>query len=281
MDQTAFVDAYLARLGLPLPEQPDLVSLRALHAAHLQRVPFENLSIHLGEPLSLDREALAEKILHCGRGGFCYELNGLFAELLTALGYRVTLRAACVWGGERLGPPLDHLVLCVECAGDAATWLADVGFGSHSLYPLRRQPGVDQDDPGGVFRVEEAGEGDWDVLQNGVPQYRIEAHPRQRSEFEAMCWYQQTSPRSHFTQRVVCTLQTAGGRVTLSEDRLIRTDEHGKQETVLAGDEAILEAYRVNFGIALDRVPRRLAGKTAMPWAGGSDGRGSGGGVPG
>ena len=254
------MDAYLGRIGAPRPERPDLAGLRALHAAHLRRVPFENLSIHLGEPLGLDHDTLAGKILRRGRGGFCYELNGLFAELLTALGYRVTLRAARVWDGERFGPPLDHLVLRVGCGDDPATWLADVGFGAHSLYPLRLEPGADQDDPGGVFRIEEAGEGDWDVLKDGAAQYRIEAHPRALAEFEAMCWYQQTSPRSHFTQTVVCTIQAGAGRVTLSEDRLIRTDADGRHETSLDGDAAILAAYRANFGIELDRVPRVRAG---------------------
>ena len=259
MNQNAFVDAYLARLGLSRPERPDPAGLRALHAAHLERVPFENLSIHLGEPLSLEPDALAEKILGRGRGGFCYELNGMFAELLTALGYQVTRQAARVCHDGRFGPPLDHLVLGVGCPGDPVTWLADVGFGGHSLYPLSLEYGREQADPGGVFRLERASHGDVDVLRDGVLQYRVESHPRALDEFEPLCWYQQTSPRSNFTQSLVCTIQTERGRITLSEDRLIRTEDGTRQETPLAGDAAILEAYRAYFGIELDRVPRVAA----------------------
>lgn len=79
------VEEYLARLGVETPPPPDAPSLRSLQAAHLRRIPFENLSIHLGEPISLDIDDLADKILRRRRGGFCFELNGLFAQLLAFL----------------------------------------------------------------------------------------------------------------------------------------------------------------------------------------------------
>ena len=94
--QRADVDAYLARIGAARPERPSTEALQVLHAAHLRSVPFENLSIHLGEPVILDESALLDKIVGRRRGGFCYELNGLFAALLTALGFDVTLLAGRV-----------------------------------------------------------------------------------------------------------------------------------------------------------------------------------------
>jgi N-hydroxyarylamine O-acetyltransferase len=261
-----FVAAYLARLGLAGPPATDPPGLRELHAAHLGRVPFENLSIHLGEPVSLDPPALADKVLRRGRGGFCYELNGLFAELLIRLGFGVTRRAARVWSGTRFGPPLDHLALAVTTpgSGPGSGWLVDVGFGAHSLYPLRIDPGVEQADPAGRFRVEAPGGGDLDVVKDGTVQYRVEDHPRDLADFDAMCWYQCSSPESHFTRTVVCTLQTGSGRVTLSGDRLIRTDGSTRTETHLPDDPAVLDAYRTVFGLDLDRVPR-------IGGAGGSD----------
>jgi hypothetical protein len=94
------VATYLDRLGLPRSAAALPEALRTLHLAHLEQIPFENLSVALGEPVDLDLEVLAAKVLGRGRGGFCYELNGLFAHLLTALGYRVTLLAARVWTGQ-------------------------------------------------------------------------------------------------------------------------------------------------------------------------------------
>jgi N-hydroxyarylamine O-acetyltransferase len=130
-----------------------------------------------------------------------------------------------------------------------------VGFGAHSLFPLRIEPRLRQDDPGGVFRIEPAGHGDLDVLRDGTVQYRVEPHPRSLTAFEAMCWYQQYSPRSHFTGAPLCTLQTPKGRVTLSGDRLIRTEDGVRDESVLDDETALLDTYRATFGIELDRLP--------------------------
>ena len=86
-----WVDDYLARIGVARPASADLQALRDLQTAHLLAVPFENLSIHLDEPIVLDHPALVTKVARMHRGGFCYELNGAFAGLLTALGFRVSL----------------------------------------------------------------------------------------------------------------------------------------------------------------------------------------------
>ncbi len=252
-----FVDSYLDRLGMDGAVAPDPEALRHLHAAHLERVPFENLSIALGEPISLEPEALAEKILDRRRGGFCYELNGLFAELLSAIGYGVTRLAARVWTGDGYGPPLDHLALLVGCS-DGTEWLADVGFGDHSRWPLRVAFGVEQHDPDGTFRLEES-HGDLTVTKDGANQYRLERHPRELTDFQAMCWYQEHSPSSHFTANAICSRSTPGGRISLREDSLIVTTDDQKRETKLADDRAILSAYREHFGIELDRVPRLRA----------------------
>src|ERR1043165_756885 len=107
--------AYLARIGVPGPAGADPDALRRLHRAHLAAVPFENLSIHLGEPISLAEDDLLDKIVARRRGGFCYELNGAFALLLESRGAQVTRAAARVYDGEgRLGPPFDHLALVVR-----------------------------------------------------------------------------------------------------------------------------------------------------------------------
>ena len=245
-------NAYLERIG----EQPspalDEGRLRRLHLRHLLSVPFENLSIHLGEPIVLSQEALVDKLVRRRRGGFCYELNGGFAILLASLGYRVTMLAARVVGRDGLGPPYDHMALRVDLA---EPWLVDVGFGKHSHYPLRLAVGSEQVDPGGTFQVEGRDDGDLDVLMDGVPQYRIEPRARQLSDFEATCWWHQTSPQSHFTQSLVCSRLTQTGRVSLTDHSLIETTGIDRREKTLGTDQEVLAAYRAHFGISLDRVP--------------------------
>jgi N-hydroxyarylamine O-acetyltransferase len=250
--EEAKLDAYLARIGAARPERGDAESLRELQLRHLLAVPFENLSIHLGEPIALEEGALVEKVVHQHRGGFCYELNGAFAALLSALGYTVTLLAARAHGADGLGPPFDHLALRVDTP---KPWLVDVGFGKHAHYPLRLDVRGEQPDPGGTFRILEGKHGDLDVVKDGKPQYRIEARPRVLSDFEATCWWHQTSPRSHFTQSVVCSLLTETGRVTVADRAIIRTVGSERDERALTRDDDVLAAYRTFFGIVLDRVP--------------------------
>lgn len=217
------VDAYLARIGASRTSPPaDLQEL------HLRAVPFENLSIHLGEPIVLDEDALVAKVVTRRRGGFCYELNGAFAALLRA-----------------------------------GSTLLDVGFGDFSLRPLRLDVRDDQEDPCGTFRVVDGPDGDLDLLQDGEPQYRLELRPRTLADFGPTCWYQQTSPDSPFTKRPLASLPTAKGRVTVSGSTLITTEDGQKSERELA-DAELLDAYRGLFGIGLDALPTRSASEVAL-----------------
>ncbi|MGW0709598.1 arylamine N-acetyltransferase family protein [Streptomyces sp. NPDC002643] len=261
---TAELDAYLRRIGAEHPAWPTVDVLRDLHLRHLRTVPFENLSIHLGEEIVLEEGRLFDKVVGERRGGFCYELNGLFGALLAALGFDVTLLAARVYGDEgRLGIPFDHLALRVRTV-DGGDWLADVGFGSNSHWPLEFGNRGEQVDPAGTFRVMEADResgarefGDLDVLRDGKPQYRLEVRPRSLRDFVAGAWWHSTSPASHFTQSLVCSrVGESGGRVTISGRTLMVTSAEGeREETELKTDAEVLAAYREWFGMELGRVP--------------------------
>ncbi|HMB24424.1 MAG TPA: arylamine N-acetyltransferase, partial [Anaerolineales bacterium] len=108
------IPLYLARIQYTQPLQPDAQTLRELHLAHMLNVPFENLDIGLKRPIRLSEAALWDKIIVQRRGGFCYELNGLFALLLKEIGFRVTYLNARVYNREgSLGIDFDHLTLLV------------------------------------------------------------------------------------------------------------------------------------------------------------------------
>lgn len=247
------VDEYLTRLGVARPAAADLATLRHLQERHLAAVPFENLSSHLGEPVELDEDALFGKIVRRRRGGFCYELNGLFVALLRELGYDASLHAAQVFHADGTpGPPLDHAAIVVSLA---EPWLVDVGFGRFARHPLRLS-GVDaQADPEGEFLVLDGPHGDFDVLLDGKPQYRLERRPRPLADFVPMAWWQTTSPKSHFTQSLTCSRPTSQGRVTLSGDKLIETVDGVRHELRLPSPAAIRAAYRVYFGMTLTKLP--------------------------
>ena len=233
------VRAYLRRIGVEAPAQADARYLARLHRRHLQAVPFENLNIHLGEPIDLGEAALYDKIVRRRRGGFCYELNGLFAGLLRRLGYRVTLLSGGVAkdsGG--FGPDYDHLLLLVELD---RRWLVDVGFGENFKSPLDLDAAGPQPQGSKTYRIlrrdgfhvlkERSRKGRW------KDSYRFTLAPRELIEFDGMCRYHQSSPDSHFTRNRVCSLATPSGRRTLSGLRLIETGRNGVRHERSVADE--------------------------------------------
>lgn len=244
-------DRYLQRIGYLRDRGRSAAALAALQEAHLRSVPFENLDIHWGRPIVLDEAVLADKVIARRRGGFCYELNGLFSRLLASLGYEVTLLSARVFGEEgALGPEHDHLALLVEMDG---RWLVDVGFGDAFVTPLaldisetsvqrRREHRVTGDDEGFTYSSREEGE-EW------KPQYTFSLAPRELSTFEAMCMYHQTSPKSHFTQKRVISRLTSSGRITLRDERLIVTEGRSRRERSLTEAAEWRDALREHFGI--------------------------------
>lgn len=263
------VPAYLERIEYAGSLEPDLDTLRALHRRHMLAVPFENLDIHLGQPISLDEEALFEKIVARRRGGFCYELNAAFAALLRGVGFQVAyLSARVAREGGSYSQEFDHLALLVHQTGaedgkgvgrilgsGPDRWLADVGFGDSFLEPLRLdEPGV-QKEVGGAYRIEtegihrivwqRQGYGQWERL------YRFTLEPRRLQDFMGMCRYHQTSPESGFTQRRICTRATPSGRITLSDAHFVTTEQGKKVEQPVTGESQFRMLLREHFGLDL------------------------------
>jgi N-hydroxyarylamine O-acetyltransferase len=242
----------LDRIGYDGPLDVTADTLRRLHHAHLLAVPFENLDIHRGCSIVLDFDALFDKVVGRRRGGFCYELNGLFGWLLGELGFDVTMISARV-ANERgeLSPEFDHMALLVRLD---RVWLADVGFGASSREPLPLDESEEQQWDGVAYALARDGAG-WMLIgrdEHGVrPQYRFTPLARQFEEFEPMCRYHQTSPESHFTRKRVCSLATSEGRVTLSDMRLIVTRGAERSERHLADDAEYATTLRELFGIEL------------------------------
>ena len=210
---------YLSRIGVDGAElRPDLETLKLLQSAHLKTVPFENLDIHWKRPIVLDVEKFYEKIVSGRRGGFCYELNGLFNVLLRSIGFETRLISARVFNGTDFGPEFDHAAIIVTIDGEE--YLADVGFGSFTTEPLRFVPDVEQNDPAGVFVIRKRDDSYFEVSKRTddiwTPEYIFQSVPRDLSEFGEMCDFQQYSPDSHFTKGKLCSIMTETGRKTLS-----------------------------------------------------------------
>lgn len=244
--------AYLDRIGYRGPIQPTLDTLRRLHLAHLQHVPFENLSIHWHEPVLLEPASLYEKIVARKRGGFCYELNGLFAVLLAQLGFKVSRLTAGVKDSRGdFSPDFDHLALRVDL--DGGRYLVDVGFGDSFQFPLCLDANTDQDEPLRKFRLERSEPyfilwekrvgSDWES------RYRFRMTACELDEFTAGCRFHTTSPESPFTQKRICSLLTSRGRVSLSDLHLIETTAAKRTERILSSEAEFTFVLQDRFGI--------------------------------
>lgn len=212
-------------------------------------VPFENLDIHSGREIMLDEARIVSKIVEQRRGGFCYEVNGSFAALLSAMGFGVTLLSAGVRRDDgSFGPEFDHMLVRVDLD---EPWLADV---SMFLEPIRLIDGEQFDgrdsyrldrDERGITLMRHERDGSWSA------RFRFTLAEWQLADYAGMCRYHQTSPDSHFTRGRICTRLTPEGRVTIADGRLIVTTADARTETALPDDAAFIEALWEHFGIEL------------------------------
>ncbi len=248
------LDAWLARIGYRGPLAVDAATLAGLQRAHLLAVPFENLDIHWGVPIALDLEVHYDKIVRRGRGGFCYELNGLFGWALATIGFPVTRLGAGVWKADAgdFSDPSSHLLLRVDLDGP---WIADVGFGENYRTPLRLADGVVQEQPPRAYRLDRDDAGrhvlsSRDETGAWTPGYRFADEARPLDWFAARCAWQQTSPDSHFTRKPLCSLATPTGRITLSGREWIESGLDGaKTVTAVEDDAHAARLLRERFGI--------------------------------
>lgn len=251
------VSTYLMRIDYTRPLEPDAETLRGLHLAHMLQVPFENLDIGLKRPLKLGQEALWNKIVVQKRGGFCYELNGLFAMLLKQVGFDVTYLNARVYnrrGG--LGIDFDHLALLVGIPGQSARWLADVGFGDSFNEPLNFERRGEQVQGLRAYRLEQTSDGfvTWQKNYDGSWErhYFFDLKPRSfPNDYEAACLYHQTSLESSFTRGSIISRATPDGRVSLEDGRLILTKNGQREEQPVASNEEYHALLKEHFGAIL------------------------------
>ena len=185
------LDAYLSRVGLSDPGPPDVTGLRRLQAAHVEAIPFENLDILLGRGVHLDLARLRDKLIAQRRGGYCFEQNTLFVEILRELGFTASAREARVRAGATAVLPRTHMVIAVEIAGQS--WLADVGFGGEGpREPVAMSGEATAPAAGLSYRVVE--EGELRVMQmrrDGAwtDQYAFLPRPVQPIDLEVANWY--------------------------------------------------------------------------------------------
>jgi N-hydroxyarylamine O-acetyltransferase len=233
--------AYLSRIGYKGETSASRATLAGLQLAHATSIPFENLDILLGRPISLDLERLQAKLVAGRRGGYCFEQNALFAAVLESVGFKVTRLAARVRLGTLAVRPRSHMLLSVEVDGEP--WLADVGFGCCGpLHPVRIQQAEPIRPFAWTFQVRH--DGGVYVLQSYEPEgwsdlYSFTLEPQYPVDYEVANYYTATHPHSPFVHTLIVEGQTAEVRRSL-RNRELTEEKPGEVSTETLWDDAAL-----------------------------------------
>jgi N-hydroxyarylamine O-acetyltransferase len=247
-------ERYLRRIGFDAPLRVDHATLAALQRAHLLAVPFDALDCHLGLPVSVEPADAYRKVVERGRGGFCFELNGLFGWLLTELGFGVTLLSAQPFTGDgTLAPQFSHLALEVDLE---RPWLVDVGFGYFAREPLALDDPGEQLQDGRRFVVgpEAAGDDGLVAEELGMSRrwgYRFTLEPRGRADFADQCRIYATEPTSGFVQQAPVGRAFPDGWVTVTRERIIGSRGGVNLERPIAGEYDWRDALAEHFGFVV------------------------------
>jgi N-hydroxyarylamine O-acetyltransferase len=245
------LSSYLRRIGFVGRPQPDLATLRLLQRGHLECIAYENLDVQFGRRLTLDPEDAYTKLVINRRGGWCYEMNGLFCWALEAIGFHVMVMTGAVMRAQR-GPSAigNHLVLCVELE---EPYLADVGLGDGPLEPIPLKEGSCRQGWRDL-RLERLDDGWWRFHNSDnafAPTFDFQHQPADWSMLQQRCHWQQTSPASRFVQNAVCLRHMPGGIVALV-GRIFKTvDQHGVTDQLLNSADEYVETLATPFGIRL------------------------------
>ena len=231
------LDAYFARIGYDGPREPTLDVLAAIARQHPNAIPFENLDVLLGRGVSIDPTDIDAKLIGAGRGGYCYEQNGLLKRVLQAVGFRVEgLMARVLWMAPAGSPPRprSHMVLGIDLDGEI--WLTDAGFGGCVLTaPLRLFSDDVQESPNGQFRILDAKHGgvaERQVQANlsgrWAPLYQVAQGAWADVDYEQVNFFTYTHPSSHFTWSMTVGRTTPTARYALKNNRLTHRDASGQ-----------------------------------------------------
>jgi N-hydroxyarylamine O-acetyltransferase len=248
---------YFERIGWSGATTPTLDTLGALLRAHNHNVPFENLDVQLGNTLTTKVEDAYEKIVNAGRGGWCYEQNGLFGWALSQIGFDVRRIAASVMRAHR-GPTshANHLTLLVSVPHDDARWLVDAGFGGSLLQPIPLQEGTHYHDPFtiGLRQHDENSWQFWERIGEDEFSFDFEDVPADERAMSVRCQYLQTSPESSFVQNLVCQLRRPDSHIVLRGRVFSTVSSEGKRKRVLDSADELVATLSDEFGLIAPEV---------------------------
>ena len=261
MHDSIDLQAYFRRIGWEGELVPDMSTLQAIVTAHVAAIPFENLNPLLGLPVNLDPAALERKLVHEGRGGYCFEQNLLLQAVLRQIGFEVSgLIARVLWTQpEDAITAQTHMLLRVEMAGES--WLVDVGFGGQTLVgALWLQPDIEQATQLEPFRLVQV-EGDWRmqamVRGQWLSLYRFDPRPVPLIDYVVANYYVSTHPDSKFVNHLNVARTLSDSRLSLrNREFTVRRMGREPERQVLRDGAEIRRVLEQEFLIRLPVHPQ-------------------------
>ena len=257
------LDNYLNRINYHQIPQINIDTLKELHRKHFFAVPFENLDISLKKPLNVDVNSLYKKVVIEKRGGFCYELNFLFYHLLKQIGFDCQIISARMYEKrDTLGAECDHLAILVKLEEN---WLIDVGYGNLFSEPMKicRHNRDDSanfyEDRSSVYKMSRVNELNY-ILSESRRNYKFEkiymfdTTSRKIEEFNEQIRFKQYSKESYFVKNRICTVPTKKGRITLFNNKFIKTTFNKKEERTIQNDREFYQILRREFDITIASI---------------------------
>lgn len=248
---------YLDRIGYRGDVRPDLAVLAALQHAHICAVPFENLDVQLGRPMTTAVDAAYEKIVGNRRGGWCYEQNGLFGWALSEIGFRVTRVAASVMRDAR-GEASDanHLTLLVNTPDSNTNYLADVGFGGSMISPIALTQSAHCQPPFrlGLTRLEDDYWRFWEDIGSGEFSFDFLAEPGSEAALQSKCTFLQRDPASSFVLNLVVQLRLPEQHKTLRGRVFSIATPDGIQSNIIDSADELVATIADQFALDLPEI---------------------------
>ncbi|PKM60054.1 MAG: arylamine N-acetyltransferase [Firmicutes bacterium HGW-Firmicutes-4] len=253
-DKLFNLDDYFKRIDYNGGRQVSAETLKQLHLGHVMNIPFENLDVFAKKNISLELDDLFEKVVKNHRGGYCFEMNSLFAAVLIEMGFPVTRHLARVYHGGFDNSGKTHMVLLVEA--DGRQWVCDVGFGGNSLAaPLLFEEGLEQEHLGRIHRVmadpDYGYRVEFKTAAGFEPIYAFTREDCCPADYLIANFYTSAYPESFFRQAQMCALVTATGKITYFDGSLKITNGEAQTETTISGADAIKDTLKTYFGVEL------------------------------
>lgn len=213
---------YLARLGVKA-RAPSREALDELHEAHVRTFTFDNIDVLLQQHPGVGVQAVGEKFVGRGRGGYCFEHSTILAAALERLGYDVRRRLARV-GDPADGPRQGRTHLVVEVRVDGQRLLTDPGFGTSIVRSIPLADGAQDDYLGWPYRVRRAEGRTWALERQRASGWEVshimDELPVEPADVLIGHHYTSTSQNSHFRNGLVLSRYLPGRHVTVTQDTL-------------------------------------------------------------